>query len=66
MVNVHTGQTTQTIGRINFVVTSNFKAKGHSVEDKLSTLVRREAEIKSANRLDNALGVRYTPRANAV
>jgi len=55
-------QTHQTIGNARFIVVSNFKPAGHSVEDKLAALLCREAE-KTVDKTSNA---RYNSVANAV
>jgi len=46
MDSVKSEQTTQTIGKIRFIVVSKFKADGLSVEDKISWLLQREAKTK--------------------
>ena len=61
-----TEQTTQTIGKTKAIVISNFKNTGHSAHDKISNLLRREAETNYANRLDNADKARYTRQTIAV
>ena len=61
-----TEQTIQTIGKTKAIVISNFKSTGHSAHDKISNLLRREAEKNNANRLDNADKARYTRQTIAV
>ena len=59
-------QTRQTVSKMNFIIISNFKPTGHSAQDKISDLLRREAQKKSENALDKASSARYNEMANAV
>jgi len=63
MNSAYSEQATQTVGKIRFIVTSNYKDAGHSVQDKLSNLLAREAQI---NRLDNVEQARYNEPASTV
>ena len=58
-----TQQTTQRIGKTNFIVVSNFKQSGHSAEDKITSLLRREIQEKA---LQKPVDARYTNNVNAV
>ena len=58
-----TQQTTQRIGKIEFIVVSNFKESGHTAEDKIINLLKREIQEKD---LPNAFQARYTKRESCV
>jgi len=59
-------QTSQVIGKINFVVTSKFKTTGNSPDEKLRNLLKREAQTNYAKGLDKAGHVSYTATVNSV
>lgn len=51
----NTQETTQTVGKMRFVVVSQFRESGSTVSDKLKRLLEREAQEKTQNRtLDKA------------
>jgi len=62
MSNGYSEKTTQIVGKMKFTVISNFKAEGHSPQDKISNLLHRETGLK---RLDKASTARYNELANA-
>ena len=57
-------QTSQVIGKIKFIVTSNFKTTGNSPDEKLRNLLKREAQTNYAKGLDKARQARYTTTVN--
>ena len=57
-------QTSQVIGKINFIVKSNFKTTGNSPDEKLRNLLKREAKENFAKGLDKASKPSYTTSVN--
>ena len=57
-------QTSLVIGKINFVVTSKFKEIGHSPEEKLRRLLKREAQTNVLKGLEQSGEARYIQSAN--
>jgi len=59
-------QTSQTIGKTQFIVVSNFKPKGKSAHDNLSSLLEREVEKLQEKGLEKSFKARYNYNVNAV
>ena len=53
-------QTSYVVGKINFVVTSKFKESGHSPEEKLCRLLKRESQASVLAGLEQSGKARYT------
>jgi hypothetical protein len=54
-------ETTQTIGNARFVVVSRFKESGSTVDEKISNLLKREAqERRDADTMDTPGQIAYT------
>jgi len=49
-------ETTQTIGKMRFVVVSQFQESGSTVSDKVKRLLEREAQEKMKNRTLDKVG----------
>lgn len=60
MMQTHTQEAVHTIGRIRFIVTSNFKSTGRTAKENLSTLIQNKVEEKSQKIIDRAGKARYT------
>jgi hypothetical protein len=66
-MNKNTQETTQTVGKMRFVVVSQFQDSGSTVNDKLRRLLEREAQEKTSNRtLDGAGRAKYNQAVNTV
>ena len=59
-------QTSQVIGKTQFIIVSNFKTSGKSVHDNLSTLLEREVQLLQEKGLEKSAKARYTQAVNSV
>ena len=59
-------QTSQVIGKTQFIVVSNFQASGKSAHDNLSTLLQREVERLQEKGLEMSAKARYSSSVNSV
>jgi hypothetical protein len=66
-MNTNTQETTQAVGKMRFVVVSQFQENGSTVRDKVKRLLEREAQEKTRNRtLDGASQAEYNRIVNTV
>jgi hypothetical protein len=66
-MNTSTQETTQTVGKMRFVVVSQFQERGFSASENVKRLLEREAQEKTRNRtLDGAGQAKYNQSVNTV
>lgn len=53
---IQSEETTQTVGKMRFVVVSKFQENGSTVSDKVKRLLEREVQEKTEDRILDAAG----------